>query len=307
MSGFAERLKTRIPSWPQFLRRAASDRRRIAYDLLPVLTLNQREAVSRNLARFRPKTRDFRPSARAQALHAELAADGITRMQEPLAAPVLDALVGYFKTVLCNDPYRPHLGRFKWDEVPSDEVNIGYFTWEEVIQAPHMLELVNNPDILAVAELYLGCKPTLDNIGCYWSFGGRNTAKGVQRFHRDFDCTKSVKAFFYLTDITAANGPHVYVRGSHRSHMLGVGKAQTDATIEEAFGGESITPVTGPAGAWFLEDVYGFHKGALPQEGARLLLAIEYNLFRSPLAPSRPVLARDPRYDRYVNRVFVEA
>ncbi len=99
-------------------------------------------------------------------------------MQGPLPADVLADLVNHFKTTLCHDPYRPHLSRFKWDEPPSDEVNLGYFTWEEVIGAPHMLDLINNPDILQAAELWFGCKPTIDNIGASWSLSGARNRQG---------------------------------------------------------------------------------------------------------------------------------
>ncbi len=48
-------------------------------------------------------------------------------------------MVGYFQATPCHDPYRPQLGRFAWNAPPSDEVNLGYFNWEEVIRAPHLL------------------------------------------------------------------------------------------------------------------------------------------------------------------------
>lgn len=305
MAAFAERLKTRVPSLKRFVERARADGRNVAYDLLPVLGLNHRDRISRALAAFQPKTANFQPSLRALSLHQALAGAGVTAMQGPLSDPVLGEMTAYFKTTLCHDPYRPHLGAFAWDAPPSDEVNIGYFTWEEVITAPHMLALANHPDVLAAAELYLGCKPVIDNIGAAWSFPGRETAKGVQRFHRDFDCARCFKLFIYLSDVDEASGPHVYVRGSHRQSLLESGKAQSDAQIAETFGEAAITRLTAPAGSWFLEDVYGFHKGVVPVSQPRLLVAIEYNLYPSPLSPKAPILDRDDRYDPYINRLFM--
>ncbi|MEI9905363.1 MAG: hypothetical protein WDN06_16490 [Asticcacaulis sp.] len=43
--------------------------------------------------------------------------------------------------------------------------------------------------------------------------------------------------------------------------MLESARAQTDDMIIETFGEAAITRVLAPAGSWFLEDVYGFHKG----------------------------------------------
>ena len=303
---FTERLKTRVPTLRHFIDRARQDARNPAYDLLPLLNLDQRDAFTRTLAAFSPKTTDLVLSPAARDLVAQLRTDGVTAYQPRLAAPVLDGLVDYFKATPCHDPWRGHLGAFAWDQPASEETNIGYYHWEEVLCAPGLVELMNAPDILAVAEAYLGCKPTIDNIGCAWSYPGRNTAKGVQRFHRDFDCARSFKAFYYLSDIDLESGPHVYVRGSHRDRRLESGKAQTDAAIAETFGEADILTLAAPAGTWFLEDVYGFHKGMLPVTRPRLLLSVEYNLYPSPLSPKTPLLPREPRFDPYINRLFLK-
>jgi hypothetical protein len=306
MASFAERLKTRVPSWQRFFERAREDARNPAYDLLPVLGLDQRNAFSKTLAAFSPKTTGFRLSNEQVALYDQLRRNGLTDVQHPLPAGVLGDLVDYFKAVPCHDPYRPHLGTFPWDKPPSDEINIGYYTWAEVLNAPHMTALMNDPDILAVAEAYLGCKPVIDNIGVVWGYPGRHTAKGVQRFHRDYDCSRCFKAFYYLTEVDEMSGPHKYVKGSHQDRRLESGKAQTDEAIAEAFGAGAIETITGPAGSWFLEDVYGFHKGQLPVDRPRLLLAIEYNLYPSPLSPKAPLLDREPQYDPYINKLFLK-
>lgn len=303
--GLRERLKTRVPSWRHFAARARADRRNIAYDLLPLLDYRARQRVSRLIRHFKPRTPDLAPSPLAQSLCAELRDVGFTAIQPPIDAQVLSDLTAYFRDLPCHDPYRPHLGRFRWDEVPSEDINIGYYTPEEVIRAPHALALANHPDVLAAVELYLGARPILDNIGAAWGFAGRATAKGVQRFHRDYDCVGNVKLFYYLTDIDAQSGPHVFVRGSHRSPILETGKAQTDADIEAAFGAENLVTLTAPAGSWFLEDVYGFHKGLLPVSRPRLLLAFQYNLYATPHSPKAPVMDNPGGFDAYINQVFL--
>src|SRR5690606_18355916 len=117
---------------------------------------------------------------------------------------------------------------------------------------------------------------------------------------------QNVKIFFYLTEVDDAAGPHVFVRGSHRSPQLETGKAQSDSEIEATFGADNLVRITGPAGSWFLEDVYGFHKGLLPVSKPRLLVSAQYNLYPSPHAPRRPCLPADTRYDPYINRLFLE-
>lgn len=301
-----ERLKTRVPSFQRFIERARADARNPAYDLLPLLNLGQRDAFTKTLAAFSPKTTDLTLSQAARDMVTQLRTDGVTAYQPPLSAPVLNGLLDYFKATPCHDPWRGHLGTFPWDQPASEETNIGYYHWEEVLNAPGMVALMNAPDVLAVAEAYLGCKPTIDNIGCAWSYPGRDTAKGVQRFHRDYDCARSFKAFYYLTDIDMESGPHCYVRGSHRDRRLETGKAQTDAAIVETFGAVDVLTLAAPAGTWFLEDVYGFHKGLLPTAKPRLLLSVEYNLYPSPLSPKAPLVDRAPHYDPYINRLFLK-
>jgi hypothetical protein len=252
MVTFSERLKTRVPGWQRFFERVRADVRNPAYDLLPVLSLDQRNAFSKTLATFSPKTSGFILTEEQAILHDQLRRDGLTARQTPLPANVLGDLLAYFKATPCHDPYRAHLGAFPWDVPASIETNIGYYTWEEVLRAPHMIDLMNQPDILAVAESYIGCKPVIDNIGATWSYPGR------------------------------------------------------EAAIIDTFGAAAIARITAPAETWFLEDVYGFHKGQLPADRPRLLLAIEYNLYPSPLSPKQPLMARDPQYDPYINKLFLK-
>ncbi|MEI9903101.1 MAG: hypothetical protein WDN06_03260 [Asticcacaulis sp.] len=140
-------------------------------------------------------------------------------------------------------------------------------------------DLANHPDVLQAAELWLGCKPTIDNIGASWSYPGRDTAKGAQRFHRDFDCSRSFKLFLYLSDVDEETGPHTFVRGSNRTPKLESARAQSDETIIATFGGGRDHANHGASRSWFLEDVYGFHKGGVPRSKPRLLVGIEYNLY----------------------------
>lgn len=304
MTAFQDRLRTRIPTLKRFIERARKDGRNMAYDLLPLLDLSQRDALTRMLAATRPKTRGSPPTARAQGLAHALISDGRTPLQRPLPADVLEGLINYFTSIPCHDPYRPHLGDFAWDAPPSEEINIGYYTWAQTLAAPGLLDLANQPDILAAAEAVLGCKPLIDNIGVTWTYPGRETAKSVQRFHRDYDCARNIKVFWYLTDVTETSGPHVFVRGSHRSRLLDTGRAQTDEAIAATFGDEAIEHITGPAGSWFMEDVYGFHKGQLPGDAPRLMLAVQYNLYASPHCPRGVVRVPLAGYDPYINRLI---
>lgn len=307
MTPLKERFAARIPSVPAFLRRAAADRRRLAYDLLPLAsTPTARARIARLLAWTAPKTPDFAPSAAARDWHRALTTDGITPPLPRLPEDWVSGLRQHFQSVPCSDPYRSHLGEFLWNVVPSAETNMGYFSVKQTIEAPHVLDIFNDRRVLETAELYLGCKPMLDNIGCWWSYGDRPVPKGTQRYHRDFDAIRGFKLFLYLTDVDASSGPHVFMKGSHASPLLDTGKAQSDEAVRGAFGPENEVQVTGPAGTWFLADTFGFHKGALPTTGTRLILVAQYNVNRTPHLPRAPVMARpDGPLDPFVNRLLL--
>ncbi|HTH96372.1 MAG TPA: hypothetical protein VL574_03090 [Stellaceae bacterium] len=304
-----ERVRTRIPSLPHFLGRARQDWRLALYDLLPIASKpRQRDLLSHAIAWFRPKTRGFKPTPGQRSIHDELRRTGISRALPPLDSGTVAALRQYFERTPCHDPYRPHLGRFPFDAPASPETNMGYFTTAEILAAPGLLALLNDPDVLAVAEFYLGCKPLLDNIGAWWAFGGREAAKGTQRFHRDFDSLRGFKLFIYLTDVDEGSGPHVYMSGSHVNPLLDTGKAQADETIRRLFGAGNEMVVTGAAGTRFIADTFGFHKGALPAQGRRLMVAAQYNVHPSPHTPRPPVLTAPPAglaLDREINRLLL--
>ncbi|WP_044561511.1 hypothetical protein [Azospirillum sp. B4] len=304
--GLVDRWRTRIPSFRTFLERAQTDGRLAVYDLLPLVwTPRARDVVAGIVAFFQAKSLWPRPSNQARSWARDLAWQGLV----PL--PALDGEVAaeirtYFQGVPCADPYRPHLGRFAWDQPASDETNMAYYAVQDILAAPHVMALFNDPTLLDVAELYLGCKPVLDNIGCWWSYGDRPVAKGTQRYHRDWDSLKGFKLFIYLTDVGEEDGPHVFVRGSHRDPRLAVGPAQPDDFVHRVFGKDKVATLTGPAGTRFLADTFGFHKGLLPGRGRRLLLTAQYNVNPSPHMPRRPWLSRDSHFDPDVNRLVMK-
>lgn len=306
LGSWQDNFRTRIPSLGGFVRRVARDRRNLAYDLLPLFASPRRRAfVARRLADLRPRSPTFAPSALARRWHGQLLRDGIVPSIPAIAGNQVDALRRYFESVPCLDPYRAHLGSFAFDAPVSPDTNMGYYDAAQILAAPGVLDLFNDPTVLETAELYLGCKPLLDNIGAWWSYPGRPTAKGTQRYHRDLDSFGGFKMFLYLTDVDAAAGPHVFMKGSHRSPMLPTGRACSDEAVRASFGVENETAIIGAAGARFIADTFAFHKGLLPGQGRRLLLAVQYNVNASPHLPRPPILERRGGYDTAVNRLIM--
>lgn len=307
MANTLDRLRVRTPTIGAFMRHALQDRRNVQYDALPLLgSARQRDFIARLVRITLPRTTPFHPSSTALAHFDALTKRGYTDFLPLLDATQVAALVSYFKSQPCWDPWRAHLGDFPWDKPASDETNMGCYRIEQILAAPGALDLFNHPLVLELAELYLSCKPTLDNVSCWWSYGRRAQAKGTQRFHRDWDNIRGFKLFVYLTDVDKDSGPHSFIEGSHRSDLLMETKAIADDNVFAVFGRDTERLFCGRAGTCFITDTFGIHKGELPLTRHRLMLAVQYNLTPSPHGPKYPVHARlERRFDSYVNRIYV--
>jgi hypothetical protein len=172
-----------------------------------------------------------------------------------------------------------------------------------ILGCPHLVELVNQPAFLALAQSYLGCKPTISALGLRWSRAGTRPC-AVERYHRDMEDWRILKIFVYLTDVDADAGPHEYVIGSH----LTAGRfrlrpyAQEEVAIR--YGKAGVRAVTGPRGTTFAENMWGIHRGR-PGATRRLMFDVMYSTNRVPIYEYHPMpLDRPHAYDGYVNRLM---
>jgi hypothetical protein len=160
----------------------------------------------------------------------------------------------------------------------------GHFL-DTVLDCEAARAVIESPWLHAIAASYLRGAPFLIASRLWWSFASPAASRGdlalaSQSFHYDLDDWHQLKIFFYLTDVGEAEGPHVYVRGSHRTRPLSyqlrpfVGLTETDAIA--AYGSEAITAVVGAAGTGFVEDPFGMHMGVPVAKGRRLALEVSY-------------------------------
>lgn len=180
------------------------------------------------------------------------------------------------------------------------------YSLNDILNAPHLLEIANSDQVLAIAKDYLGCIPTLYSLGSWWSFPQSDTDTAIaQRYHRDPDDVLFCSMFIYLTDVGADNGPHSYLKGSHNQQIfisllnerLG-NKIQTEQFFEDTIyqdGNVSDLDTTinchlrdkvvsyhARAGNGFIEDTYGLHRGAPLKAGNRLLFWARYGIRKTP-------------------------
>jgi hypothetical protein len=261
--------------------------------------------LSGALALACPKSGDVAPDA--ERLAAQIRERGYTEPLELLSPAQIDAMRAYFEGQLCHDPWRPHLGQFQPHAIPSDETNMGWYSEQQIINAPHILDALAHPLVLGTVERVFGCKPTLGFLNCWWAYPERAGAKGSQRFHRDFDGLRFIKLFIYLTDVDEDGGPHVYVADTHDRPELYTPRAMTDEEVAATFGRDRFVTLTGRKGMCFLADTRGVHKGLLPKKSERLAVIAQYALWRSAHQPERPLRPVPPGlYDAYVMRRFLE-
>jgi hypothetical protein len=168
-----------------------------------------------------------------------------------------------------------------------------------------LMDLANDPDVLAAVGHRLGCKPTLASAEAWWTFGENNPEgrkSGDDIFHRDLDGIQFLKLFAYLTDVQVDNGAHCFVLRSHRSPLFTGRGAINDEDVERSFSRDDMMVVTGKAGTAFLEETWGIHRPLMARRGRRLIFSAIYTVRgRVPWAKRSP-LPLPAGLDGYVNR-----
>jgi hypothetical protein len=166
----------------------------------------------------------------------------------------------------------------------ANPIGVRYeFDEKTILRSPDVQELMADPGILAAAETYLGCKPILDLVACWWhtSFSKQPDHDAAQFFHFDMDRIKWLKFFFYLTDVAPENGPHSFIAKSHRTKgipkdLLRKGYARlTDQEVVSHFPREDFIEFSAPRGTIIAEDTRGLHKGRHVEAGDRLVFQLE--------------------------------
>jgi hypothetical protein len=244
---------------------------------------------------------------------ADMQCAGITHFGQLLTTVQAAELHKYFLQKPVRDPYRANGSPFLPDSSERHpESHIAHHQPLDIIQAPYLFSIANRPDILAIVEGLLGCRPTLGYLAAWWSYNTEKGAQQAEHFHRDVDDWRFVKLFIYLTDVGPKNGPHIYVCHSARSSALRQIRRFTDEEVIATFGSEKVMELTGCAGEGFLEDTFGIHKGQPVLENRRLIFQAVYSMYPLPYGPKSPVLSAadvvlqdGSRPDTWINRLYL--
>lgn len=228
----------------------------------------------------------FFPGADVASATVALQRDGIA---QGLCLPrsLVDEILAFSRTAPCFGDSNPGNvisgGQGDFAATPSEYIIADYR--DGIGACPAIKRLWTDPTLVGIAGAYIGTTPHLLRSRLWWSLvdsgaGADERSDFSQAFHFDLDDWMCCKFFFYITETTERNGPHQYVRTSHRrrplSLQLSLLKAQTEEKIRAIYGPENILTLTGRPGFGFVEDPFGIHRGTVPTTGARLILEVEY-------------------------------
>lgn len=166
---------------------------------------------------------------------------------------------------------------------PRSHPAVGRYDIEESegLSCPEVQEFATDPLMALIAQRYLGQPVIMDEVAFWWTTTQKaeDADLNAQLFHQDRDRLAFLKFFIYLTDVTPDTGPHVYLKGSHRSipWSLREDGRMTDDAVKAAGLWGNVTELTGPAGTIMAVDTIGLHKGKTPIGGDRLALENEFS------------------------------
>ncbi len=145
-------------------------------------------------------------------------------------------------------------------------------------------EILLNQKLVSLVKNYLKVNPILEWSQIYWSLPLKdingNTLIPPNNefgFHYDIDGFKFLKVFFYLTDVTDNNGPHVFVKNSEKKTLYkALNRRINDQEVKNKFNNNKVI-ITGKKGSGFLEDTSYYHKGTAPIQERGVLMCL-YNI-----------------------------
>jgi hypothetical protein len=217
----------------------------------------------------------------------------------PSQTRLMDGQADFGRSEVLFDPERPTAVRYDY---PADVL----------LDNPDVQSLLADQSILALVQDYLGAPPVADVLNMWWhtNYSERPDAQAAQFFHFDMDRIKWLKVFIYLTDVGPDNGPHSFVRGSHRTggipwSLLQRGyKRLTDRDVERCYAKDACREFSAPRGSIIIEDTRGLHKGAHVRAGPRLILQLQFSngLFGAIYPQARISRVRDPSLQKMLAR-----
>jgi len=199
-----------------------------------------------------------------------------------LTGAVLDYSLSNIGSYRAKDSGDGNVPNVKFDRSNPLSVRFDYSP-STVLKCREIQEVLTNPKVLSLAQEYLGSEPILDFVAMWWHTKSNEAdKKAAQMFHFDMDRLRWVKFFFYITDVSPENGPHVFIESTHKDYGIPFslrkkGYARlSDEDVERVISRDHWVEFAGKAGTMIAEDTRGLHKGAHVKSGDRLLFQFQF-------------------------------
>lgn len=221
--------------------------------------------------------RTFDEAAVAKAVDS-INRDGYYVFPEKVPAAMLDAIHEYSLTVPASmegEAYQEVEQKGYFDEA-DPKAAIYRFAQGDTIDNPVAQDIMADPVLLEIASGYFKSQASYCNVHMWWTtpYGCQTpNPRLAQQYHFDMDRFKFLNFFLYVTDVGPEDGPHCFIRGSHKrkpSRFL-QDRRFTDEEVAEYYGPEDHVEINGPRGTIMAVDGRGLHKAKMPTRGNRLI------------------------------------
>jgi hypothetical protein len=212
--------------------------------------------------------------ARLEQVLSVIDRDGYFVFEERLSPADVEEIHAFGVSARCT----PRGEGFDKDPVVFDETKKQAptldFLISDIVRCAPLRRLLADRSILALTQAYLRSSVVLECPRMWWSTPGDGQASSVaaQLYHVDLDRVRWLNFSFLINDVDTTNGPHCFVRGSHRNkpaELLHDGR-YSDEEIAAHYPNDMVE-IGGPRGTIFVSDNRAFHKGKNLQRGSRLL------------------------------------
>ena len=221
-------------------------------------------------------------SSEVQSAASAIGRDGFYRFERRLPQSICQALIDYSLTQPGTPTASADASQDKtvFDRASPQSVR-HQFQAGDLFQNETVQRLATDPYFFSIAQDYLGFNPVFDVLAMWWSTPSRDEqlqSRAAQLYHFDMDRLKFVKFFVYLTDVETDNGPHCYVRGSHKRKPSALLKDArlSDEEILEHYSPEDMVELTGKVGTMLAVDTRGLHKGKPLEARDRLIFQVQF-------------------------------
>lgn len=154
---------------------------------------------------------------------------------------------------------------------------------EDLLNFDLFQKLITDPEIIKYSNLSLNAQPILTGVHCWKSFPNiKPDSFSAQLWHFDMDSPKWVKLFFYLEDCNEDNGPHCFIKGSHKNNGISYQLRKkgysrlTDIEVESNYKKNEIIEFKCRGGDLLIENTRGLHKGKQLKSGSRFIFQLEF-------------------------------